>query len=76
MINRKLQKIIIEKLRNYDKSILLYGTRQVGKTTLVKNIISELGYKTLSINFPRPHGRSFKFGVYKDIFPDFPNQSR
>ncbi len=50
MIKRELQKTIIEKLHNYDKSILLYGARQVGKTTLVKNIINELGYKTLSIN--------------------------
>jgi len=50
MIKRAIQKGIIEKLQNPGKIIIIYGPRQVGKTTLAKEIISELGLKTLSIN--------------------------
>ena len=49
-IPRILKKEIIEKIKNSHKAIVLYGPRQVGKTTLIKNIINELPYKTLAID--------------------------
>ena len=41
MIKRKLQDIINKKL-NTGKAIVILGARQVGKTTLVKNIFTNL----------------------------------
>lgn len=41
---------IIDRIINSNKIIVVYGPRQVGKTTLVNNIISKLGLKTLKIN--------------------------
>lgn len=50
-INRALFKVIIQKIKTSKKAILLYGARQVGKTTLVQDIIKELpSQKTLSIS--------------------------
>lgn len=49
-IPRSLSSQIQEKLKLGKKAILLYGPRQVGKTTLVKKIIEGLPYKILSIN--------------------------
>lgn len=50
IIPRLLKKEILNKLKNNNKAIILYGPRQVGKTTLIKEIINELPYKTLEIN--------------------------
>ena len=47
---RALSANIKEKLTSSDKGIILYGARQVGKTTLVQQIITELGLKTLTVN--------------------------
>ena len=41
---------IIEKLSSSSKGIIIYGARQVGKTTLVNEIIGRLSLKTLTIN--------------------------
>lgn len=42
---------IIEKIRSFDnKAIILYGPRQVGKTTLCKDIIEAVVVRTLYIN--------------------------
>lgn len=41
---------IIEKLTSSKKGIIVYGARQVGKTTLVNEIIKRLNLKTLIIN--------------------------
>lgn len=49
-IPRVLLNPIIEKLKNTDKIVILYGARQVGKTTLVNDIVNILGLKTLSVN--------------------------
>lgn len=49
-IPRSLLNPIIEKLQNTNKIVILYGARQVGKTTLVNEMISKIGLKTLSIN--------------------------
>lgn len=50
MINRLLFSEIKSKLIDSNKIIVLYGARQVGKTTLVQKIIKDLGLKSLSIN--------------------------
>jgi hypothetical protein len=50
MIPRLIEKQIIDRLLHTNKSVVLYGPRQVGKTTLVKSIVRQLGLKTLSIN--------------------------
>lgn len=50
MINRILFSEIKDKLLNSSKIIVLYGARQVGKTTLVQEIIKDLDLKSLSIN--------------------------
>jgi len=50
-IKRWIAKDILEKLNSsINKAIIIYGPRQVGKTTLCEEIISKLGKKTLSIN--------------------------
>ena len=50
MIQRFLLTELLEKLNHSSKIILIYGARQVGKTTLVKQLLSQLPYKSLSIN--------------------------
>lgn len=49
-INRLIKAQILEKLRKTPKAIVLYGPRQVGKTTLGQDLIAELGLKTLAIS--------------------------
>lgn len=50
LIPRSISTIITEKLKNSNKGIIIYGARQVGKTTLVNEIINKLNLKTLVIN--------------------------
>ena len=49
-IPRILTTTLIEKLTSSKKGIVVYGARQVGKTTLVNEVIKKLGLKTLVIN--------------------------
>jgi len=49
-ISRILTTPIIEKLTSSKKGIIVYGARQVGKTTLVNEIIKRLHLNTLVIN--------------------------
>ncbi len=53
MIPRLLKDQIKERLFSSDKIIVLYGSRQAGKTTLVKELLKELPFKTLSVNADR-----------------------
>jgi len=50
MVNRKLSKLVVNKIKNTNKAIIIYGARQVGKTTFTKQILKELKLKTLQIN--------------------------
>lgn len=50
LIQRSITATVIDKLKTSNKGIVIYGARQVGKTTLVKDIIEKLGLKTLTIN--------------------------
>ena len=49
MIKRKLQNSIQQHLFK-GKAILLFGSRQTGKTTLVEQIANETGIKTSYLN--------------------------
>lgn len=49
-IDRHIFSDIVEKIQNDNKIIILYGARQVGKTSLVKKIIEKLNLKTLELN--------------------------
>ncbi len=50
LIPRKLTQILKQHLKETNKGVLLYGSRQVGKTTLVTNLIKDLKLKTLVLN--------------------------
>ncbi len=49
-IKRALLPIIKNELTQTNKGLVIYGPRQVGKTTLVNDVINELGLKTLLLN--------------------------
>ena len=49
-IQRSLTPRVKDKLLNTQKIIILYGPRQVGKTTLVKGILDSLPLKILAVN--------------------------
>jgi predicted AAA+ superfamily ATPase len=50
MIPRLLQASIAEQLQAGGKIVLVYGARQVGKTTLVRRVLDDLPYRCLTIN--------------------------
>lgn len=50
MIPRTLQTQLEKELRTGNKVILLFGARQVGKTTLVRHILDQLPYRVLRVN--------------------------
>lgn len=49
-IKRALQEVVTSKLKTSPKGIIVYGPRQAGKTTLVNDVIAELGLKTVVVN--------------------------
>ena len=53
MIARILEKQIVDRLSSSNKIIVLYGSRQAGKTTLISGLLKKLPYKTLSVNADR-----------------------
>lgn len=50
MIPRLLTSTIEQQIISSDKIIILYGPRQVGKTTLVRELINRLPYQSLAVN--------------------------
>lgn len=50
MITRMIGPQLVVEIRNGKKAILLFGARQVGKTTLVQQILAQLPYRVLRIN--------------------------
>jgi len=50
IIPRDITQRISEQIAKKDKIIILYGPRQVGKTTLIKSILSQKNEKILEIN--------------------------
>lgn len=49
-IERAIFKQVLNKLSQSNKIVIIYGARQVGKTTLAEQIIAASGLKTLKIN--------------------------
>ena len=49
-ISRSLRAPLKEALATTSKVIVLYGPRQVGKTTLVEDLLKDVPYKTLAVN--------------------------
>ncbi len=50
MIQRIIEKEVLSQLINHRKIIVIYGARQVGKTTMVQSILRQSNLKVLSIN--------------------------
>lgn len=50
MIPRYLEKRLIERLKGSHEALILYGPRQVGKTTLVNQVLNVLPGRTLRLN--------------------------
>jgi len=50
MIARALAPTLLKELQHSNKIIILYGSRQVGKTTLINELIQKLSFKTLKVN--------------------------
>ena len=50
MIKRTLYNNLLDRLTRSNQIILLYGPRQVGKTTLIREVISHFPVKKLEIN--------------------------
>ena len=50
IIKRTLFEPVLRDLQQSKKAIILYGARQVGKTTLSREIIAQTGLRTLAIN--------------------------
>ncbi|MEZ4829039.1 MAG: AAA family ATPase [Bacteroidia bacterium] len=53
MISRILKEAIAGRLTQSQKVLILYGARQVGKTTLIREILSEYNGRVLEINADR-----------------------
>src|SRR3989344_5166179 len=50
LIQRSIEQEIRNRLQDYTKAIIIYGARQVGKTTLCKTVLDQVGLKTLAVN--------------------------
>ena len=50
LLSRSITAHILEKLHSSQKGIVIYGARQVGKTTLVHEILAQLHLKTFTID--------------------------
>lgn len=50
IIERVLKDKILSQLEQTRKGVIIYGARQVGKTTLAKRVIEDIGLKTLEVN--------------------------
>lgn len=60
MLNRYLQTKIANQLFDNQKVVVVFGARQVGKTTMLKQLIKQLSFKTLQINADQT--------VYNEVF--------
>ena len=53
IIDRDIKASILETLVSEHKVVIIYGPRQVGKTTLVKEILASMNLKAMTINGDR-----------------------
>ena len=47
---RSLSETIKSRVAHSDKIVVIYGARQVGKTTLVRHLLEETSYRALVVN--------------------------
>lgn len=50
LIKRDIEENVFHRLQNYSKAVIVYGARQVGKTTLCRQVLKKMNLKTLAIN--------------------------
>jgi len=50
MIKRILYETLVDTITNSKQVILLYGSRQVGKTTLIREVLANISGQKLEIN--------------------------
>ena len=50
LIQRDIEEEVIRRLQDYSNAIIIYGARQVGKTTLCQQVLSKIESKILAIN--------------------------
>ena len=50
MIQRAIEKYLVQDITEGKKVVIVYGARQVGKTTLVRKVIGDLRYRKLEVN--------------------------
>ncbi|RME08006.1 MAG: AAA family ATPase, partial [Bacteroidetes bacterium] len=50
MIKRAIEKYLVQDITEGKKVVIVYGARQVGKTTLVRKVIGDLHYSKLEVN--------------------------
>lgn len=50
LIRRDIEAEVLGRLQDYTKAVIIYGARQVGKTTLCRSVLDHLKLKTLMIN--------------------------
>lgn len=53
MIERALRHLLLRRIQDSNKVIILYGARQVGKTTLAKSLLEEMSARILQVNADR-----------------------
>jgi hypothetical protein len=63
MIYRSIEYQIIERLEQTNKIVILYGARQVGKTTLIKSILNNRFGKTIEANADQAKYREILSGT-------------
>jgi predicted AAA+ superfamily ATPase len=49
-IKRDIEKNIIQYLKNTNDVIVVYGARQVGKSTMINEVINQIDFRTLRVN--------------------------
>jgi predicted AAA+ superfamily ATPase len=67
MIKRKIMSLIEADLFR-GKAILLYGARQTGKTTLVRELLSKMSEDVLSLNGDEPDVRELLENISSTIW--------
>lgn len=50
MLHRSLKEIVVTALNETNKGVVIYGARQVGKTTLANEVVKNSGLRTLYVN--------------------------
>jgi len=66
-LNRHIDNSIINHFKNYDEILILLGSRQTGKTTLVKRLFPSARYLLVDNEPVRKSLETYDINVYKTI---------